>query len=274
MVSGEGGVTENNTRLLVVVALVALCAIALVAVLVQRGRQPPPAIETHGEAAAPTALSEPTTPTGPPTPTPTLTREETIAQEYAQSGGQFTSSADECGEILETEDWCSVVEGTVRVTRPEWEELLSQTEFYVVKRIAYRGEHAERHNILVVEQDGQRYTAEIFDRLLKANGITSVTDESRELVTKAFALMTIPDYLEDEVVFTEWEAGDWNGYTHYLKAWTRIQGLEIWWWFVFKASGLRVVTRSSPNPNVGDYIDIPLEDLPPPASRDYRFRGE
>jgi hypothetical protein len=133
---------------------------------------------------------------------------------------------------------------------------------------------------LVAWQDDKHYTAETFDRLLKANGVITITDENRELVAKAFALMTIPDYLGEEVVFTEWEEGEWRSepflYTNYLGAWTKIQGVEFWWWFEFKDNQLRTVTRVGvSNYHIGDFTDVPLTTLSPPSSaQDYRFRGE
>jgi hypothetical protein len=86
--------------------------------------------------------------------------------------------------------------------------------------------------------------------------------------------MTIPDYLAEEVDFLEWKAGDWRtryNYDHYLKVWTKIQGLEIWWWFDFENDRLRFVTRSDVQPHIGDYIDVSPQILPFPPSSDYDF---
>ncbi|MEE8390742.1 MAG: hypothetical protein V3S14_08115, partial [Anaerolineae bacterium] len=196
---------NTKTRLILIVALLGISAVVLAVAFMQRGgtpapaTTPPPATEPSGTtdtAAAPSATVPPgeaavpatpeataatTTPpdgatvepgmqTATPAPTPTLTKEEVLAQTLAQSGGQFTSSVDECSEILTTEDWCGVIKGTVRIIRSEWEELFPETEFYVVRRDLYGGEFAQQRNMLIVEQDDQRYTAETFDRLLATNG--------------------------------------------------------------------------------------------------------
>ncbi len=241
-------------------------------------------LATPGETAATTppdgATIEPDAPAPTLEPTPTLTREEEIVVEMQHHSSQSAASPDECSDILKTEPWCSVTESAKRITRLEWEELLAQTEFFLVKGYLYgEGSGGGPRNLLIVEHDGQRYTAETFDRLLKANGVITITDENRELVAKAFALMTIPDYLEEDVVFTEWEVGEWESgryiYTNYLKAWTKIQGLEIWWWFEFQDNQLKTVTKLGVGEyHIGDYIDVPFFDLPLPPSKDYHFRGE
>lgn len=275
---------KNRTRLLVIVALIALCAVALVAAFAQCGRQPSPieetpdrtAVPTTPGATAPTALpdtatAESTAPTGPSTPTPTLTREEELVIERQHHSSQSASTPEECTEILKTEPWCSVVKDAVRITRPEWEELFPQAEFFLVKYDLYGGEFVQQRNLLIVEQDDQRYTAETFDHLLEANGITEVTGENRELVARAFALMTIPDYLEEEVVFEQWEEGSWPAsfdwhYNYGLTAWTEIQGLTIQWWFMFEDGHLRITDGAVIDRQVGDYIDIPFTELSPPSS--------
>jgi len=273
----------NRTRLLVIVALIALCAVALVAAFAQCGGQPSPAAETPGMTAVPTtpgataptvlpetAMAEPGTTVYTPEPTPTLTREEEIGKELAESGGQFTASAGNCGKILETEDWCSVVEDVVRITRPEWGELSPETEFFVVKRVVHGGEYPQQHNMLVIEQDGQHYTAETFDRLLEANGITEITDENRELVARALVLMTLPDYLEEEITFSELVEGDWPAplgfrYNYALTVWTKMQGLSIGYHFLFDQGRLRMIRGIVGARNTGDYIDVSLEELPGPS---------
>ncbi len=275
-----------RTRLILAVAVIAaiVLVVAVLAVaLAQCGAQPVPA-ETPGAADATppdAATEEAGTPTATPgpTPTPTLTAEELLARELIEPRGQVTFLADECSEILETEPWCVVVDSATRITRPEWEDLFPQADFFLVK-VQYKpqfGHDAHWGNWLIVEQDGQRYTADTFDRLLAANGVTEITDENRELVAKAFALMTIGDYLDADVVFTKWEEGEWEGeytYDHYLKAWTEIQGLEIWWWFVFEDNHLRIVTRGGiAEYHVGDYIDVPFWTLPLPPLEDYYFTG-
>jgi hypothetical protein len=191
---------------------------------------------------------------------------------------QSASSSDECGEILQTHPWCNVVRSAERITRPEWDDLFPRTEFYLVKYDLYGSGSVQRRNALVVEQDGWRYTTETFDKLLEANGITAITDENRELVAQAFALMTIPDYLGEEVVFTEWENIEGqparHDYDHCLRAWTKLQGREVGWCFVFGEGRLKIATEPvGIQYGIGDYINVSPEQLTLPAQEDYRFTG-
>jgi hypothetical protein len=250
-----------RTRLILAVAVIAaiVLVVAVLAVaLARRRRQPSPATETPPGAAT----EEPGTPTATPgpTPTPTLTAEELLARELMEPRGQVTFSADDCSEILETESWCSVIESAKPITRPEWEELFPQADFFSVRVDVYGGESSRYRNWLIVEQDGQRYTADTFDRLLAANGVTEITDENRELVAKAFALMTIGDYLEAEIVFTGWMEVDWwarTGRMNYgLTAWTEIQGLKVNWGFMFKDNQLREARVWVSEHHIGEYIRL------------------
>jgi hypothetical protein len=201
---------------------------------------------------------------------PTLTAEVLLARELIQQSGQVVYSAGECDRILKGEPWCSVIKSATGITRPEWKELFPRTNFFLVKTTLYGSESSRQSNWLIVEQDGQRYTAKTFDRLLEANGIATITDENRELVAKAFALMTIPDYLEAEVAFTKWEEGSWPSsirldYNYALTAWTKIQGLKAQWRFLFYEGLLIGANGYVPEYGIGDYIDVPFERLPGPS---------
>ncbi|MCP4544265.1 MAG: hypothetical protein GY832_44700 [Chloroflexi bacterium] len=305
---------NTKIRLILIVALLGISAVVLAVIFMQRGGTPAPATTpslatepsgTTDIAAAPGATAppdetaapatpeataattsppdgatiEPGAPVATPEPTPALRAEELLARELIQPRGQVTFSDDECSRILETESSCSVIKSAAPIIRPEWEELFPQTNFFLVKTNLHSyDEFAGQPKWLIVEYDGQHYTSETFDRLLKANGVT-ITDENRELVAKAFALMTIPDYLEEEVIFTEWEVGEWDSglfmYTNYLKAWTKIQGLEILWWFAFNDNRLKAATRFRVvESHIGDYIDVSPFDLPLPLTQHYYFRGE
>jgi hypothetical protein len=213
------------------------------------------------------------------TPVPTQTKEEKLLIEMQRRSSQSASSVDECAEILKAEDGCNVMESVERITRPEWEELFPQTEFFLVKYDRYGGEFGQQQRgILIIEQDGQRYTAETFDRLLTANDIT-ITDENRELVVRAFTLITIPYYLEEEIVFTEWAKSNRSArfgerYNYSIMVWTKIQGLRTQWFFRFENGYLRDILRMQSEYHIGDYIDVPFEILPPPGSEEYFFRGQ
>ena len=209
------------------------------------------------------------------TPTPILTAEVLLARKLIQQGGQVVYSADECGKILQSESSCSVVKSATRITRPEWDKLFPQANFFLVKTDLRGHEFVQQANWLIAEQDGQPYTAETFDRLLTANGVTTITDNNRELVAKAFAIMTLANYLEEEVVFTEWKKVDAQPakypYDHCLRSWAKIGGQELGWCFVFGNERLNIV--SGPiliRSRIGDYIEVPPEQLPS-LYKDYRF---
>ncbi len=228
--------------------------------------------------STPGAEAEPTKPTA--TPAAALTREEKLAQEIVQSDDQLVDSLSDCKESREDGPKCGVVKSAVRVTRPEWEELFPQTEFFLAKIDLYGYESRQRGNILIAEQDdlSLHFPDRDFDRLLNTNGIT-ISDENRELIARAFALMTIPNYLEEEVVFTEWGKVDMqparHDYNYCLRAWTKIQGLEIRWCFVFRDERLKIASGPAVQQHgVGDYIDVLHLELPLPAFKDYRFTGE
>ena len=284
---------NTKTRLILIVALLGISAIVLVVALVQCGGQPvtaPPgetAASATPEATAATTLPdgvtvEPGTPIATPAPTPTPTEGEKAAAAVGAKYTYFPTVA-ECSRAVEKGEveGCTALESAQQVTRPEWEQLFPETNFHEIQFVG-RHQNGEydyyRHGEVVAWQDGRHYTADTFDRLLTANDII-ITDENRELVAKAFALMTIPDYLGEEVVFTEWEEVDMqsarHNYNYCLGVWTRIQGLEIRWCFVFENERMRIASRAGVQQyRVGDYIDVPYEQLFPPAFVDYQFRGE
>ena len=296
---------NKRIQVLIITALIALGAVGLAVALTQCGGQPTPATgtppttqldATEPATAAPgtTMAIVPDTPTAEldaPAETPTLTPtptegEKAAATMAADANFTYYPTVAECLHAVEERgvEGCTAFESARQVARPEWEQLFPETNFY---EIQFVGRHQDwvydyyHHSEVAAWQNGKHYTAETFDRLLKANGVITITDENRELVAKAFALMTIPDCLEGEIVFTEWEEGEWQSgsllYTNYLKAWTEIQGLEmeIWWWFIFEDNWLKTVTRLgriSKYP-IGDF-DGSLRELSPPPAKDYYFRGE
>ncbi len=176
-----------------------------------------------------------TLPTVPPGPTPTLTEEQMItAPIRAYYRSNFTSSRADCVQAVDngTKKACVYVTNIELATRPEWEQLFPDTDFYLVDTggwrsneglLAHETQNSGHSRHLVAWQNGQAYDSETFDRLLEANAIT-ITDTNRELVARSFALMSISNYLSGDVRFLEWgdvEPGTYQyNYSHYLKAWT------------------------------------------------------
>ncbi len=266
---------SQKTRLLITIAAIALAVAILAVALMQCGARPTPAAATQTPGATTATMpgataADPGTPTATPGPIPTFTKEEELVATSQHDSSQSVSSPEECTEVLKTEPWCNVTKYAKHITRPEWEALFPQAEFYLVRYDLYGWETLQQHNLLIIEQDGQRYTAETFDRLLAANGITVITDENRELVAKAFALMTIPDYLEYEIEFSGWEEGSWSSpirldYNYTLTVWTELQGLRIQYWFLFHDGLLLGAEGYVSEQGVGDHIDMSFETLSPPS---------
>jgi hypothetical protein len=203
------------------------------------------------------------------------TPEERVLQEIKNISPQReASSPDQCDAILQSQSWCTITKSAKRITRPEWDALFPKTEFFLVEYALIGEETQQLHHVLVIKQDWESFRADSFDRLLDMNRIV-ITDRNRELVAKAFALTTLGDYLGEEIDFTDWQAGKWQGeypYDHYLKAWTKVQGIEFWWWFTFENDRFKFITRDGISDyHTRDYIDVPLLTLPLPPLVDYRF---
>lgn len=210
----------------------------------------------------------------PATPTATLTRAEEIAQEFITQYGVVTSMLD-CRWTEDSRGYCDILEGAEQITRPEWEELLPKTEFYLVT-VEHYGDTPTTSSTLIIEQDRQRYTPDTFDQLLEVNGIV-VTDKNRELIAKAFALIGLHNYLAGDIVFSDWqEGGDWwadfgRKPNYSITTWAKIEGMKAQWFFWFKNEQLLYARHSGGEYHMGDYIDTPY-DLPPFHNDSYFFR--
>jgi hypothetical protein len=192
-------------------------------------------------------------------------REQELFAELQSETLQSASCPDQCREILKTEPWCSVTLSVKQITHPEWDELFPETDFYLEEYDTYGGDDPPvvTYYRLIVEQGGQQYGKWNYDQLLAANRI-EITDDNRELVARAFALMTISDYLSEEVIFEAWTPNlepDYKAYDAYdMKAWTRFGGMEIGWLFMFDYYDcpLFMFGPSTLQYRVGDYVKTPL----------------
>ncbi len=278
-----------RTRLLTALAAIVLVVAVLAVALAQCGARPAPATETPGATTAAAthtpadaATEEPRTPTATPGPTPTSTEGEKAAEAVGQEYIAYRPTQGECEQAVDSGDVeaCVWLDSAQLITRTEWGLLFPNTDFYLLEMGGYRPDshriYDSRHR-LVAMHDGRHYTAETFDRLLEANGITAITDENRELVGQAFALMTIPGYLEKDVVFTKWEAVNLEpaAFNYCATAWTQLQGLELLWCFIFWDEQLDMASGPMVQQvGTGDYIDVYFEALPHPSREDYRFSGD
>jgi hypothetical protein len=202
-----------------------------------------------------------------------LTKEEKAMQAVKQINPQSEAdSIEECTQILETQPWCTITKSAKRIEYPEWIELLPSTEFYLVAYDLIGSEGKQSRNVLVIEQNERSYRAETFDDLLDANQI-AVADQNRELIAKAFALMTLADYLGGKVDFTQWENVSLSrparhAYNYHLTAFTEIGSLEVDWWFVFSDDQLEIASGPQWRSLASD---SQAQSLPPLEFMDYRF---
>ena len=206
---------------------------------------------------------------------PRSSEEAALFQEIVQSGGQFTSNESNCNKILEKEPWCSVVLMVTPVTHHEWINLFPTTKFFLVKRMVSDQNSRFQSNWLIAKQGSQRFTVEAFDSLLDASNIV-VTDMNREEIAKAFVLMSLPNYIEDEISFSNWSKDDQRSiirmnYNYTLTSWTKIQGLRISWLFIFYEGKFITAAANPPEYHVGEYIDVSSDILHPPSQESLEY---
>ena len=266
---------NQRTRLIVLVAAVVLAVGILAVGLAGRGAPPGPTNDTE-------QLVTPAATTG---PISTAMEGEKAAAVAGQGYNAYRPREALCDELVEDgrSESCVWPKHVELITRPEWEQLLPDTDFYLVGLAGRHQDTMYDHSYrleLAAWHEDKGYVAETHDRLLAANGITGYADDNRELVAEAFALMTIPGYLGEEIVFTEWEdikgqPGQYkHDYNHCLRGWTELQGLEVGWCFVFVKGYLKIATGPMGiQQGIGDYVEVHFEQLSLPGQKDYRFAG-
>jgi len=90
--------------------------------------------------------------------------------------------------------------------------------------------------------------------------------------------MTLADYLDGEIVFTDWMEGNWPAMTgdfnYALVGWTEIQGLKVSWGFMFQNNRLTEVEGPFVSErHTGNYVDVSFDTLPWPSPRTYYWIG-
>lgn len=275
----------QKTRLIVAVAVIATVVLAAAVLAVALAR-PVPATETPRAMAAATAAPADGATKEPDVPSEGEKAAEAVGQEYIA----YRPTKAECYQAVEGGELekCVWPRDIQLITRPEWDQLLPDTNFYLVGL-----EDSDTHELhddlnyrrrLVAWYGGQYYTAKTFDELLVANSIIEIADENCELVAKAFVLMSreMADYLEEDIAFYDWQESDRPvggryKYNYEITAWTKIQGLRFKWWFLFQDGRLRLAEGIFKEAGVGDYIDVSEEILPFPSvslSEIYSFWGD
>ena len=162
-----------------------------------------------------------------------------------------------------------------KITRPEWKSLFPKTQFYIAPWIDhYKGE-AKKQNTLFALQGEQQYEVKTYDRLLEANSIV-ITDGNRELVAKVWALMTIPEFLSEDVKFTSWVLNQDPRYAdldvYDLTGWAKLGGVELTWTIAFRHREYKLVTLGPDitQTGVGNFIEIP-DGVPIPQKNAFYF---
>jgi hypothetical protein len=192
---------------------------------------------------------------------------EQLSRHFLQEG--MVTSGDACDQLLK-QGTCEIFQGVSPLLRPEWQQLLPRTDFFLLKStsVSKPGDVdllVTPAGAVLAQHDNHIYRVNDFPQLLDANGIV-ISDQNRELVMKAFALMTLGAYLQDDVRFENLEKIDiregLNHYTHQLKLWTRLQGIKLVYWFEFYNGRLGDIEGSVIANHKEDYREVPIDQLP------------
>jgi hypothetical protein len=244
--------------------------------LTQCRQQPPAVVQTPAATAVPTQT---------PAPTATPTEGERVAATRASGFiNPYIPNAGECQNAVRdgSVTRCVSLNSIKSLSQPQWEQLFPDANFYLITYMAFDEANLispDPHSPeLIVEQDGRNYTARSFDQLLTANNIL-IADENRELVAQAFALMTLDEYVAEEIIFINWELVDLQrGFSHFdshLQAWTKLGGLEIEWYLGFKGERLDVAVGPAViNSKTGNYIPLPEGKGNGLVYENYNFQAE
>jgi hypothetical protein len=205
-----------------------------------------------------------------PTPTQVLTELEAIDAEMRTNFGTVhPNCATDAPRPLQPGERvnCTQYLWTKPITRTEWSELFPRAHFFLIG--ARRIENLETNrngyyqdNSVIAQQNGQRYNATNFEQLFNVNGVAT-SDRNLELVAKVFTLMNLANYLEKDIIFSEWENSDWPArfgqhYNYAVTGWTKLEGNKFQCFFLFRDGVLvqaRGVVREQ---NTGDYINVPV----------------
>jgi hypothetical protein len=201
----------------------------------------------------------------PPTPTRTLTQLEVIDSEMREKFGDIHPDCSSCIPLPHGAN-CTQYLWSKPITRTQWLELFPDTNFYLVGLRQIENAESNMYgyrqtNSVIAQQNEMRYTIENFDQLLAINNIV-VTDTNREQVTQAFALMSLANFLDEDIAFLSWEEGSWPSsirldFDHKLGVWTRIQGFSVEYLFGFYEGRLLMARWFTAEGHSGDYIEVP-----------------
>ncbi len=187
----------------------------------------------------------------PPTPVPGVKLDQAaaiLADMMKEPGAVRTH--DECSQIYKILNYCQVVASVTSVQAPVWQALLPRVNFFLVQAASFNREleivpdGAAMYlgwQVLAIS-DGKRYGVDQFPALLDANSMT-INDQNQEQVAQAAVLMTLPYYLDNEIVFSDAQeisiVSDIRSFNYKITAWTRSHGVKIDYYFTFDGPELK-----------------------------------
>lgn len=169
-----------------------------------------------------------------------------IAEAVAQEFSAYRTTKEECQRALRAQEiqTCTILNEIKNLERLEWERLFSQTPFYLIKFERLVNIHWGPRQLtrVVAWQNKQPYKAKDFAQLLQTNNIV-IKEENQLEIAQAFALLSIPKFIERDVVFTDWrevEIKQSIPYNRLLQAFTKEQDIEFKWWFLFEENKINI----------------------------------
>jgi hypothetical protein len=199
----------------------------------------------------------------------------------------YVSNSDACAAVWQRDAACSILASLKPITRPEWQELFPHAKFYIlgINTLAKNYQQGtdfygitDRRSI-IAEQDGQLYNDATFDQLLKANQV-DISDDRREIVAHAFALLTLGYYIESEIVLSDGVARIVDTGFHHsnyqITTWTRLRGRQVFYAFLFEAGQIRSVQINEGYGDRRDFTPVPwpIENTIPPIQHAYTFGNQ
>jgi hypothetical protein len=161
---------------------------------------------------------------------------------------------------------CTQYLWTKFITSTVWANLFSNTHFYLLASRRVMNYESNRsgyqQSYRVIAQEGpQRYMVDTFDQLLHANNIIP-SDDNRQAIAQAFVLMSLADYLENQIIVMSWEEGSWSSslklpYNYALTVWTKMRGRQFKFLYLFYENHFVMTNGYMAKDQTGDYLDEP-----------------
>jgi hypothetical protein len=264
----------GHPRFLLLLIVLALPTLTTCATL-----SPKPAAQTSTSEASPITSRGSTS-----TPTDSETAQLTARLQRERG---FVSDSNACAAIWQRDAACSILASVKPITRPQWQKLFPHAKFYILGINTLAKDYQQGTDFygitdrrsIIAEQDGQLYNDATFDQLLKANQV-NISDDTREIVAHAFALLTLGYYIESEIVLSDGVARvvdtGFHRSNYEITAWTRLRGRQVFYAFLFEAGQIRGVQINEGYGDRRDFTPVPwpVENTIPPIQRAYTFGNQ